>query len=70
MDILVSGSLAYDRIMSFPGRYEDHIMPDQLNNINVAFMVDGYSENFGRHRRQHCLRAVAAGRTAPASWQQ
>ena len=47
MDILVSGSLAYDRIMNFPGRFSDHIMPDKLHMINVSFTVDGMAENYG-----------------------
>jgi adenosine kinase len=47
MDVLVSGSLAYDRIMDFPGRFSDHIMPDKLHMINVSFTVNGMSENFG-----------------------
>ncbi|KAA1272907.1 MAG: carbohydrate kinase family protein, partial [SAR202 cluster bacterium] len=47
MDILVSGSLAYDRIMDFTGKFSDHIMPDKLDNINVSFTVNGMSENFG-----------------------
>lgn len=47
MDILVSGSLAYDRIMDYPGRFADHLMPDQLHNINVSFMVNGLTEKFG-----------------------
>ena len=47
MDILVSGSLAYDRIMDFPGKFSDHIMPDKLHMINVSFTVNGLSEKFG-----------------------
>ena len=47
MDVLVSGSLAYDRIMSFPGRFSDHIMPDKIHMINVSFTVSGLKENFG-----------------------
>lgn len=47
MDVLVSGSLAYDRIMDFPGRFSDHIMPDKIHMINVSFTVNGMSENFG-----------------------
>jgi adenosine kinase len=30
VQILVSGSLAYDRIMSFPGKFTDHILPDKI----------------------------------------
>ena len=47
MDILVSGSLAYDRIMDFTGRFSDHIMPDKLHMINVSFTVNGMAENYG-----------------------
>ena len=47
MEILVSGSLAYDRIMDFPGRFSDHIMPDKIHNINVSFTVNGLVEKFG-----------------------
>jgi|TARA_B100000809_G_C15019528_1_gene487898 adenosine kinase len=47
MDILVSGSMAYDRIMDFDGKFSDHILPDQLDNINVSFTVNSLTENFG-----------------------
>ena len=47
MDILVSGSMAYDRIMDFNGTFSDHILPDQLDNINVSFTVNSLTENFG-----------------------
>ena len=47
MQIFVSGSLAYDRIMDFPGKFVDHIMPDKLHILNVCFMVNGLKENFG-----------------------
>ena len=47
MDILVSGSMAYDRIMNFSGRFSDYILPDQLDNINVSFAVDSLTEHIG-----------------------
>lgn len=47
MRILVSGSLAYDRIMDFPGRFADHILPDKIHVLNVCFMVNGLTERFG-----------------------
>lgn len=47
MEILVSGSLAYDRIMDFPGRFSDHILPEQIHMINVSFTVNSLTENFG-----------------------
>lgn len=47
MNIIVSGSLAYDRIMDFPGHFSDHILPDKIHMINVCFQVNGLKEKFG-----------------------
>ena len=47
MDILVSGSIAFDRIMEFPGRFSEHFVADRLDNINVSLMVSGLTENLG-----------------------
>lgn len=47
MQIYISGSLAYDRIMDFPGRFEEHILPDKIHILNVCFTVNGLSERFG-----------------------
>ena len=47
MNIYVSGSLAYDRIMDFPGRFSDHILPDKIHILNVCFTVNGMREKFG-----------------------
>ncbi len=46
-NILVSGSLVYDRIMDFPGYFKDHIMPDKIHVLNVSFMVNDLKESFG-----------------------
>lgn len=47
MNIFVSGSLAYDRIMEFPGRFADHILPEKIHILNVSLEVNGLQENFG-----------------------
>lgn len=47
MNIYISGSLAYDRIMNFPGKFADYILPDKLHVLNVCFNVNGMSEQFG-----------------------
>ena len=47
MDIIVSGSLAYDRIMDFPGHFSDHILPEKIHTLNVCFQVNGMKEKFG-----------------------
>lgn len=47
MNIITSGSLAYDRIMDFPGYFSDHILPDKIHVLNVSFTVNGVVEKFG-----------------------
>jgi adenosine kinase len=47
MQLYISGSLALDRIMNFPGKFADHILPDKIHILNVCFLVDGMSEYFG-----------------------
>lgn len=46
-NILVSGSLAYDRIMDFPGRFKDNILPDKIHILNISFSINSLSESFG-----------------------
>jgi len=38
--IIVTGSLAYDYIMDFPGKFSDHILPDKVHMLTVSFLVD------------------------------
>lgn len=45
--VLVSGSLAYDRIMNFPDHFKNHIMPDKIHILNVSFVVETVEERFG-----------------------
>jgi adenosine kinase len=45
--IIVSGSLAYDRIMDFPGYFSDHILPEKIHVLNICFQVNGVKEKFG-----------------------
>ncbi|MGH2536138.1 MAG: carbohydrate kinase family protein [Candidatus Promineifilaceae bacterium] len=46
MRIVVTGSIAFDYLMTFPGRFRDHFLPDQLDKISISFLVD----NMRRHR--------------------
>jgi len=47
MNIYISGSMAYDRIMDFPGKFSDYILPDKIHVLNVCFNVNGLVEKFG-----------------------
>jgi len=40
MSIICTGSIAYDYLMSFPGYFKDHIIPDKLESISLSFLVD------------------------------
>ena len=47
MAIYLTGSVAYDRIMNFPGKFVDNILPDQIHNLNVSFFIDNLDEQLG-----------------------
>ena len=47
MAALVCGSLAFDSIATFPGRFADQIMPNQLHVLNVSFLVPTMRREFG-----------------------
>jgi adenosine kinase len=47
MKIIVNGSMAYDRIMDFPGYFHEHILPEKIHVLNVSFTVNGLVEKFG-----------------------
>ncbi|WP_446830726.1 carbohydrate kinase family protein [Candidatus Foliamicus sp.] len=44
---IIGGSLAYDHIMVFQGRFGDHILPDKVHVLNVAFEVPEFRREFG-----------------------
>lgn len=45
--IFVTGSVAYDRIMDFPGFFKNEILPEKLHVLNVSFFVRELKESFG-----------------------
>ncbi len=47
MDIVVTGSIAYDYLMRFPGRFRDHVLLDNLSHISVSFLVDDMARHWG-----------------------
>jgi adenosine kinase len=47
MTSLICGSLAFDTIMSFEGRFAEALLADQLHKINVAFLVPSVRKEFG-----------------------
>ncbi|MGH8253272.1 MAG: carbohydrate kinase family protein [Steroidobacteraceae bacterium] len=47
MTALICGSLAYDTVMMFEGRFREHILPDRIHVLNVSFLVPSMRRNFG-----------------------
>jgi adenosine kinase len=54
MNVIVTGSIAYDYLMTFPGRFVEHILPDQLDHISLSFLVDEM-----RRQRGGCAANIA-----------
>ncbi len=44
---LICGSMAFDSIMRFEGRFRDHILPEQIHILNVSFLVPQLRREFG-----------------------
>lgn len=47
MNIILTGSLAFDRIMNFPGYFREHILPDKIHSLSVSFNIDRFEEQRG-----------------------
>lgn len=54
MAVVVTGSVAYDYIMSFPGHFKDHILMDKINTVSLSFLVDSM-----RRERGGCATNIA-----------
>ena len=47
MNIVITGSIAYDYLMRFPGRFKEHFIADALDHISLSFLVDDMSKHWG-----------------------
>jgi adenosine kinase len=47
MRVLFTGSIAYDYLMTFPGYFKDHILPERIETISVSFLVDSMTRQRG-----------------------
>ena len=54
MNVIVTGSIAYDYLMTFPGRFAEHILPEQIERLSVSFLVDEM-----RRQRGGCAANIA-----------
>jgi adenosine kinase len=47
MTVAVTGSMAFDYIMSFPGKFAEHVLPDQIDKLSLSFLVDSMRRERG-----------------------
>ena len=47
MKLIVTGSIAYDYLMTYPGSFTDHLLPDQLAHVSLSFLVDSMEKRRG-----------------------
>jgi adenosine kinase len=47
MKIVVTGSIAFDYLMSFPGRFTEHFLPDHMDRVSLSFLVDSMDKRRG-----------------------
>jgi adenosine kinase len=47
MRMVVTGSIAYDYLMSFPGRFTEHFLPEHMNRVSLSFLVDTMDKRRG-----------------------
>ncbi len=47
MNVIVTGSIAYDYLMSFPGSFSEHLLPDHLQRVSLSFLVDTMDKRRG-----------------------
>ncbi len=75
MTVAVTGSMAFDYIMSFPGRFADHILAEHIQKLSVSFLVDSMRRERGGNAgnmcynlalfNQPCLLMATVGQDAP-----
>src|SRR5579872_2440359 len=47
MKTIVTGSIAYDYLMSFPGKFTEHFLPEHMNRVSLSFLVDTMDKRRG-----------------------
>ena len=47
MKLVVTGSIAFDYLMSFPGRFTEHFLPDHMERVSLSFLVDSMDKRRG-----------------------
>ena len=47
MKLVVTGSIAFDYLMSFPGKFTEHLLPEHMHRVSLSFLVDTMDKRRG-----------------------
>ena len=47
MRLAITGSIAYDYLMSFPGKFTEHFLPEHMSRVSLSFLVDSMDKRRG-----------------------
>ena len=47
MKLIVTGSIAFDYLMSFPGKFTEHLLPEHMHRVSLSFLVDTMDKRRG-----------------------
>src|ERR1044071_425153 len=47
MNTVITGSIAFDYLMSFPGKFTEHFLPEHMNRVSLSFLVDSMDKRRG-----------------------
>ncbi len=47
MSIVITGSIAFDYLMSFPGKFTEHFLPEHMSRVSLSFLVDSMDKRRG-----------------------
>lgn len=64
MPVFCTGSIAYDYLMTFPGYFKDHILPERLDKISLSFLVDSMVRQRGGTAPNICYTLALLGETS------
>ena len=67
MKTVITGSIAYDYLMSFPGKFTEHFLAEHMERVSLSFLVDSMDKRRGGCAPTTCIRwPTPTSKSAPA----
>ena len=67
MSIVVTGSIAFDYLMSFPGKFTEHFLPEHMSRVSLSFLVDSMDKRRWRRSKAVSPKQHSSGRAGFAN---